>query len=350
MTTKRILFKTLTLVIALIAVSNGYCQQKDSKLDSALIDADNIIKTSTHDSFKNFESFIVYADGKIVFEKYYNGAHPDSLHRIQSQTKSIISVLLGIAIDKGFIKSENEKVSTYFPDYFSIKDPLKSEVTIRDLITMSAGFEWEEMTPMNDPENDNVNMYRSMKWLKYAISRPMAGKPFTGFKYNSGCPMIVAAIIEKSAGMKLDKFADKYLFEPLGISTYRWQKDSTGFFHAGGGLAMKPSDILKIGIMIISNGRWENSRIVSEDWINRSVQPYFVTTFGNQSYGYFWWMKEMKINESKTTKVISAQGAGGQYMYLLPEYGIIVSFTERNYGTPLVCPWILDNCILTALK
>ena len=345
----------LILISTLVITSNVFGQQKnvsrvDSILRSEIIKADMIIETDTRGLFKNLESFIVYSKGETIFEKYYNGASKDSVHQIQSQTKSIVALLLGIAIDKGYITSEDDPVARYFPDSFRKEDGMKSAVTIKDLLTMSAGFEWEEMLPLDDPKNDNMNMFRSGRWLRYALSRPMARKPFSEFKYNSGCPMIVAGIIENTTAASLDKFAEKYLFRPLGIVDYRWIKDSTGFCHAGGGLFIKPSDMVKIGILILNKGKYDNRQIVSENWLQKVSQPYFVTPLSSFSYGYFWWIKNMKISEEKTTKVLSAQGAGGQHLYVFPEYNLVVSVTEHNFGSSLVGPMIISNAIVPSLK
>lgn len=342
---------TIVFLSSLLIVCNTLSQEIDnSKLDSAIFKADRIIETDSRDFFKNIESLIVYSQGEIKFEKYYNGFNKDSLYRAQSQTKSIVALLMGIAIDKGYIKNENETVSSYFSDLFDKVNVLKSTVTIRDLLTMSAGFEWEEMIPFDDPKNDLIIMFNSGNWLKYAVSRPMAIKPFTEFKYNSGCPMIVAGIIEKATKMKLDEFAGKYLFEPLQIKNYRWLKDSTGFCHAGGGLNLKPVDMLKIGILVLNKGKWENQQLISEGWINKSTSSYLPTSFDISTYGYFWWIREMKINEGKTTKVVSAEGAGGQKLYIFPEYKLIIAFTEHNYRTPQVSPIFIKESILPLLK
>ena len=142
-----------------------------SDLDSAIATADRLIETNPRIFFKNVESFIVSHDGEIRFEKYYSGIHKDSLHHIQSQTKSIVSLLLGIAIDKGFVQSEDELVRNYFPEYFNSKGSKKSDLRIKDLLTMSAGFEWEEMIPFDDPKNDNINMFNSGDYLKYILSK-----------------------------------------------------------------------------------------------------------------------------------------------------------------------------------
>ena len=341
----------IAAVSALLFVQSTFSQKIDNeKLDSTMLVADRIISTDNRAFFKNVESVIVYSKGSITFEKYYNGFNKDSLHQIQSQTKSVVSLLMGIAIGKGFIKSENVPVSEYFPEYFTKEDNLKSAITIRDLLTMSAGFEWEEMLTLNDPKNDNINMFRSNKWLSYAITRPMAKKPFTEFKYNSGLPMIVAGIIENATKMKLDEFAKKFLFEPLQIKEFQWLKDSTGFCHAGGGLFLKPIDMMKIGIMVINNGKWEKRQIVSENWIRKSTSSYLPTSFDISTYGYFWWIRERNTTGRKTTRVVTAEGAGGQKMYIFPEYQLIIAFTERNYTTPQVSPMFIQESILPLLK
>ena len=133
------------------------------------------------------------------------------------------------------------------------------------------------------------------------------------------------------------------------LKEFQWQKDSTGFCHAGGGLYLKPMDMMKIGIMVMNNGKWENRQIISENWIRKSTSSYLPTSFDISTYGYFWWIREMKINETKTTKVVSAEGAGGQKLYIFPEYKLIIAFTERNYATPQVSPIFIKESILPIL-
>jgi CubicO group peptidase (beta-lactamase class C family) len=343
--------RIIAAVSTLLFVQITFSQKIDmAKLDSAILVSDRIISTDNRAFFKNVESLIVYSNGGVRFEKYYNGYKKDSLHQIQSQTKSIVALLMGIAVDKGYVSSENEPVSKYYPEYFNNSDLLKSTVTIRDLLTMSAGFRWEEMIAMNDPANDNMNMFRSGNWLNYALTRPMAIKPFTGFEYNSGCPMIAAGIIEKATKMKLEEFAKKYLFEPLQIKEFSWLKDSKGFCHAGGGLYLNPMDMMKIGILVMKNGKWEKQQIVSENWIRKATSSYLPTSFDISTYGYFWWIREMKTGGDKTTRVISAEGAGGQKLYILPEYQLIIAFTERNFTTPQVGPVFISESILPILN
>ncbi len=321
-----------------------------AKLEAAILKADRMIETDPRASFKNVDSLIVCSQGEIFFEKYYNGFQKGSRHVIQSQTKSIVALLMGMAIDRGFVKSENEPATLFFPGHFDAGDKLKSTVTIKHLLTMTAGFDWEEMLPLDDPKNDNMNMFNSGDWLRYAISRPMSKKPFTEFGYNSGCPMIVAGIIEKASKMKLDEFAGKYLFEPLEITEYLWLKDKTGFCHAGGGLSLKPMDMMKIGMLVMNNGRWKDRRLVSEDWVRKATSSYFPTSFDDSAYGYYWWIRERRTGGGTTAKMISAEGAGGQKLYLFPEYRLIIAFTERNDRTPQVSPLFIAESILPILE
>jgi CubicO group peptidase (beta-lactamase class C family) len=343
--------KIIATLLSILIVNNSFSQKLEkSTLDASILKADRIIETDNRDFFKNVESLILYNEGVTMFEKYYNGFRKDSLHQIQSQTKSIVALLMGIAIDKGYIKNENEPLSCYFPEYFNEHDSLKSTVTIKDLLTMSSGFEWNEMLPYNDPQNDLMKMNQSSNWLQYAISQPMADKPFTKFVYNSGCPMIVAGIIEKSTKMKLDEFAYRFLFEPLKINRYEWLKDSTGFCHAGGGLRLTPADMLKIGVLVMNKGKWGNKQIISESWIDRATDPYLPTSFDISTYGYFWWIRDMKNNAGKSTRVLSSEGAGGQKLYIFPEYKLIIAFTEHNYSTPQVSSIFIRETILPLLN
>ncbi len=337
------------MVFAVVSLSIASQSFKRALPDSVIQTADRIIETDSRQFFRNVQSLIVYDNGVVVFEKYYHGAAKDSLYQIQSQTKSIVALLMGIAIDRGFVGSEEEAVSAWFPGYFNAGDPLKAKVTIRDLLTMSAGFVWEEMIPFDDPANDNMNMYRSGHWLEYALTRSMKQEHYTGFTYNSGCPMIVAGIIEQASGRKLDEFAREYLFQPLGIDRFRWLKDSTGFCHAGGGLFLRRADMLKIGILMLNEGKWGEQQVIPGQWISKVTNPVFDTGFDNSRFGYFWWIREMKAGSGKNTTVYSAEGAGGQKIYIFPEYRLVIGLTEQNYNTPQVGQVFIRESVLPVL-
>ena len=185
--------KTGWLLCAALLVGPAHGRQSpppnlDSLLKAVTGAADKIIETDARESFKNFDSLIVLHQGRTAFEKYYNGVQGGAPHTMQSQTKSITALLLGAAIDQGFIKSENEKVAPYFPDSFDPADKLKAAMTIKDLLTMSPGIDWEEMLPQDDPKNDNMNMLRSDDWLAYVLARPMAVHPRHGLQVQQRKP------------------------------------------------------------------------------------------------------------------------------------------------------------------
>ena len=344
--------KTLfTIVLCLMTSVQMTCQRIDvQSLDSSIRKADSLITNDPRPFFKNVTSLIVSHMGETLLERYYNTFTASTLNHLQSQTKSIVALLMGIAIDNGFVGSADDLAQKWFPEYFGDNDVLKSMVSIHDLLTMSAGFDWEEMIPFDDPANNNAEMYRSGKWLEYALSRSVKVEPGNSFVYCSGYPMIIAGIIEKATGMSLDEFAGKYLFTPLGINTVRWIKDSLGFCHSGGGLYMKPADMIKIGLLIMNNGLWGERIIVSEGWIKKMLTSYLQTSYDISTYGYYWWIREMRTGSGATTSVYSAEGAGGQMLFIIPRYGITLSVTEQNYTTPQVGMILLRESILPLLK
>jgi CubicO group peptidase (beta-lactamase class C family) len=339
------IYSLLFLLIPLLSWS-----QEMTKLDSAIFEAERKIEKDNRSNFKNVESFIVSHKGALLIERYFYGVSKDSLHRIQSQTTSILSLALGIAIDHGFIASEDNLVAPYFPVFFRKEDSLKMQLRIRDLITMSAGMKWDEMLPFDNPANDYANMFRSGNFLDYSLSRPVTRRLNTEFRYASCYPEIVAGIIQKATKMSLENFLKRYLFDQLEIKDFYWEKDMMGFPDAAGGLWMKPADVVKLGVLVLHKGTWKNVRIVSEEWIDRSVKPYFLTPFNGYNYGYFWLIREVKLPDERRIHLISAQGAGGQYLYIIPEAELVVSFTESNFGTPIVGPYIISNYIIPGLE
>jgi CubicO group peptidase (beta-lactamase class C family) len=146
--------------------------------------------------------------------------------------------------------------------------------------------------------------------------------------------------------MKLDEFARKYLFDPLNINNFRWLKDSTGFCHAGGGLFLKPMDMMKIGFLVLNKGKLENQQLISGAWISKMTSSYLSTPFDISTYGYFWWIREMKTDAVKKTRVVTAEGAGGQKIYIFPQYQLIIAFTERNYSTQQVSPIFIKELLV----
>jgi CubicO group peptidase (beta-lactamase class C family) len=278
-------------------------------LGSVKMDADlirDLCGRVVNGGYKSIQSVLVVKDGKLVVEEYFPRQEGDrreqalkrvSPHEQHSATKSVNSILIGIAIDQHLIRGVDEKVSTFFPEYadiFSNSD--KGKLRLKDLLTMSAGLWWDEWTyPYTDPRNDHVAMVRSSDPSRYVLERPLVAQPGTKFCYSSGIAITLGQIIRKVTGQRTDKFAERHLFEPLGISDFYWGKYPDDILQTGGGLYLRPRDMAKIGYLVLNGGRWQGKQIVSEAWVKEStknrVDPSQIPEATRATgYGYQWWL------------------------------------------------------------
>lgn len=294
-------------------------------------------------------SLLIVKGGKLVLEAYFAGRNYDGYsvdftrydtHRVMSVTKSFTSTLIGIAIDKEVIKGTDEKLISLLPEYQEIlAADNKREITLKHVLTMTAGFDWDETTYLyNDPRNPFWILLGPEKdnMINYILSRPLKHRPGSKFTYNSGLSMLLGVIIEKRTGLQVAKFADQYLFGPLGITKYAW-----GYWDAaqtvprtGGGLHICPRDMAKLGYLFANKGRWHGRQIISSAWIEEATRAH--TRFGpmwTTGYGYQWWLYRFK-RENVTVDAYAADGWGGQRIIVFPTLDMIVVFTAGNYSTP----------------
>lgn len=267
---------------------------------------------------------------------------------IRSATKSIISILIGIAIKEGFINSIEDNLGLFFGNHPSISsNDHKKSITIKQLLTMKSGLS------SVDKGIEPIKLIKSKDWVDHILKRPLQSSPGTKFDYNSANTHILSAIITKTTGMNAAMFAKKYLFDPLGINQFIWDNDSKGNSFGGGNLYLKPEDLAKIGFLLIYNGNWKGKEIVSENWINESLGKYYYWDYGFH-YGYLWYIKD-ETDEATGNKYItySAAGAGGQKLLILPELNIVlvaysqVDFAkDKSYFLNLMIPeFILPACL-----
>ena len=280
-------------IFLLIIFSNNLISmtdQTDSIMDYKQLDLALLEKL--HDEFKSMDhgyvdSFMLIQDGEVIFEKYYevdyeyltrdkkteqalimnknygglatpqyNYYNPEwhpfykdtELHTIQSVSKSVTSALVGIALERGEIESIDTEIFEYFPNYDHLFDTeLKRSITIRDLLNMASGIRWDEDSyPYTNPLNDAASMENSHDWLEYILSLPMEYKPGSKFVYNSGITVLISHILEVATGISLDKYAEKYLFEPIGIESFFWKKTPTGLTDAEGDFTYQPKILQKL--------------------------------------------------------------------------------------------------------
>jgi CubicO group peptidase (beta-lactamase class C family) len=272
------------------------------------------------------ESILIVRNGKLIFEEYLNGWDPARIHRLQSVTKGFTSTLVGIAIDQGFVGSLDDPIRDYLPDYSEFFGGKKDSVTVRHLLTMSAGFKWNETeTYYADPKKCDPHLAEASEdYFRYLLERPIVEEPGTVYRYNSGYPNILGHIIEERSGMKIVEFAYRNVFEPLGIKRAFWMfirgenKPS-----CAGGLKLMSRDLARYGYLYLKEGVWEGKRVVPAEWVKESLRDHFVTD-GNVGRG-FWWGKVKSLDGEHD--ILFASGTGGQYVVVIPDLDTVVVTT-----------------------
>jgi len=284
----------------------------------------------------NLHSLLIIRNGYLVSENYFGSYQPDTRHQLYSVTKSFIATLIGIALDKGYLKGIDQRIIDFFPKQsFANLDDRKSAMTLDDTLTMRTGLDWQEGDPAYRA------MYISPDWVKYVLDEPMAAAPGTQFNYCSGCSHVLSAIIQQATATDTREFADQYLFQPLGISRVVWDVDSTAIAVGGWGLQLTPRDMAKLGYLYLRHGQWDGQQIVSAEWVANATRTH-TETGGELGYGYQWWTYP-------SLKAYTALGRGGQTIFVVPELDLIVVTTaELNNHDPIF--QLIEQYILPAVR
>lgn len=296
----------------------------------------------------NVHGVVIARRGTLVFEQYFpgydepwgmgGGQHEfdaTTKHDMRSVSKSVVSLLVGIAIDRELIKGADEPVIKFFPDYAAVKSPGWDTITLRHLLTMSSGIKWDENRGWKDPENDEPHLGGDADPFRYVLSKPVAAPPDTVWNYNGGGTDLLGNIIEGVSGKSLDAFAREALFTPLGISDWEWMKYRNERIASAAGLRLRPRDAAKIGQLVLNKGAWNGKQIVPATWIEQSVTPRFqaIGYFGGLFYyGQQWWMGRT-LSRGSDVKWIAAMGLGGQRIFIVPELDLVVMTTSGLYGS-----------------
>lgn len=287
-------------------------------------------------------SCLIYHRGETVYQYYKNKKMEHKLFQINSVTKSVLSVLIGIAIDKGLIEGIHTPISHYFSD---VEDE-KKQITIEHLLTMAPGWEWGEFGAWGGRPFPMIN---SKNWVKFILETKMETDPGLHMAYNSGCSHLLSAILQKATNGKTAAYAEKVLFRPLGITDYRWYEDSKGISIGGFGLCLQTADMLKIGLMMMEGGVWLNKPIVSDSWISSSTSAKYHTYDSIGSYGYHWWVLVDENRQAYDPNLFFAMGYGGQYIIVSPEHQFVVVFTSELYNDTFLPLRIFKKYILEAM-
>jgi CubicO group peptidase (beta-lactamase class C family) len=279
-----------------------------------------------------------------AWHPYYHGS---GLHSMQSVSKTVTSIILGIAITRGDFRAGLDTPVLHFFDVAKVKnvDARKQRMTLRDVLTMSTGLEWNEEVPYDDPRSDSSLMEATDDWVQYVIDKPMAEEPGKHFNYSSGATELLPYIFKKETGQDLEEYGKKYLFSPLSID-YFWKRTPLGVVDSEGGLYLQGEDLAKIGYLFLHNGMWKDQRIVSADWVKQSLTPRLDAEEG-MKYGYKWWLYPRKGSQQFIWMCL---GFGGQRLMVLPEEQLIAVFTGwQILGDEAPIPSLVDR-ILPAVQ
>lgn len=298
------------------------------------------------DNKLDIHSIIIYKDGTIPYEEYFDPFNNVSLHNLKSTSKGVISALTGIALEEGYIESLDESIFNYLSGY-DVDTTGKSGITIRHLLTMTSGLEWKE-----NGLNSMYTFFVNKRIVKRTLNLTLVEEPGTTFNYNTGLTHLLSAIITEASGMSTLEFAEKYLFEPLGIEHIQWDTDREGYYIGGSELFLTPRAMTKFGVMYLNGGEYMGRQIIPEEWVIESTTTQVEgSSFGAEiKYGYLWWLD---IENPLFTYIdddnrFLAMGARGQRIFVYPELDVVVVITADQKDESQ-CDIIIRDYILLAL-
>lgn len=307
----------------------------------------NSVSEFVQTNYSGLDSVLVIRHGYIVLEEYPSEEYDiETKHSIASCRKSITGLLIGLAIDHGFLDNVSQKVLDFFPDYtFDNMDAWKRNITIEHLLTMTGGFDWDESDP---PYEDTLNqahvMQSSEDPIQYMLDLPMRSSPGTEWEYCSGGTYLLRAILWNVTGMTPFDFASEYLFDSIGASASWKSRLPDNEYALYSTLLMTPRDMAKFGYLYLNGGFWDGELVVSSEWALKSTetQVSLDQKWSDVGYGYLWWT-------TPSVGEIYAIGYSGQLIYLLPQDDLVVVFTSPFTDHISYQNWLMDNYILPAI-
>ncbi len=272
-------------------------------------------------------SLLVVKDGRLVVEEYFNGSQGD-LHDVRSVTKSVVSALTGLLIERGDLGSVNDPIGGYLDSLVSDLEPAKAAITIDHLLTMASGLEWDESGGFGD----YVQWIRSDDHLGYILGKPLVSDPGSRYNYNSGAVHLLGVALEQATGTRLPELADELLFSRIGISRSRWEPLRDGFHNGGAGLDLRPRDLARFGQLYLQMGESAGSPVLPKEWVARSSAARYNWRFDSGglrgiSYGTLWW-----VVPEASQPLYFAWGFGGQYVVIVPGMNLVIVTTTSWPG------------------
>ena len=290
-------------------------------------------------------SLIIIRHGYLLTERYFNGTTPTAAKTVQSVTKSVASLLAGIAVDKGFL-TQDSRILTVLPEYADLanQDARKADITLRHLLSMRSGINFYE-NPYSGSPLERLNTSHD-DWVRIALAEPMNADPGTLWQYNSGGAIAVGGMIRRAVGGDFYQFARDNLFTPIGVTSQLWYYNTfDNLPHTGGGLLISPLDLARIGYMVLRRGMWNGTRIVSEQWLDASMTP--ITSRPSMmgghvtDYGLLWWLMPLdgaSPSGRRDDTIWMASGNFNNWLFIVPRHDLVVVVTggdNRSFGEPV---------------
>ena len=307
----------LLLLVALSGCGDsptGHPYENDQGIDARALESAYAEARAIPGSF----SLLVQRNGVLVAEEYFHGFTPDSLHDVRSVTKSVISILVGIAIREGAIPSAEEPIGTYLAAVVDSIRPELAQTPIRYFLMMSSGLDWHEL----DGGNSYSEWWRSDDMIQFVVDLPIVHTPGDRFIYNTGASHLLSVVLTEATGVPTLEFARQHLFDPLGFTGSSWLQENRGYYTGGMGLRITARDMMKLGEMFLNGGVYGGAPILPANWVTESTFPHLSTQavipFG-QGYGYLWWS-----GEGSGRDFYFANGYGGQFILVDPDLELVV--------------------------
>jgi CubicO group peptidase (beta-lactamase class C family) len=303
-------------------------------------------------------AIVIVRKGYVITDEYFAGWTSDSIHTEQSVTKSVTSLVTGIAIARGDIRGLDQPLVELLSRYAPIAnlDDRKRALTVRDILTMRTGLDWNEDSYTGSPLEQLNNLQTD--WLRFVVDWPMREQPGTRWQYNSGGVIALGGAIGIAGGMNTADYARTYLLRPIGITGDKWYRGYPDLLpHTGGGLLMSTRDLARVGYLVLRRGRWNATQVVPEAWIAASTRPIVTPTYRlggrTSSYGYLWWLYTLtggQPDASTSDIVIAASGAQGQWLFVVPKFDLVVAINAGITNGPDPALDLVFNDILPAMR
>ncbi len=332
-----------------------------------IIDAINRVRRG---AFNEIHGLVIVKDGRLVLEEYGSGrmfeyGPPDNLgppidfdrdepHIVHSVSKSYMSTLVGIAVQEGYITSEDASLLTFFPEHADPNQPGKADISLKHVMSMSSGLEWNEwdVGMFDFANNDAIRYQTAHDPCAYFLGKSLLHEPGTSFYYNTGGFQMMGEVIRRATGMPVNQFADQHVFAPLGITDYYWPQIEHGPVHIVGDLFLRPRDMAKFGQLVLQGGQWDGQQIVPAGWFEKataeSISVAHTGYKGYSGYGFHWWLKTFNIG-GVSIEAIHADGLAGQAIMVFPALDLVVVVTSGNYNSAELEHALVADYVLPAV-